>query len=131
VRKVIVSKKAVRSKAPLSQAFRAGNFIFTSGQVARDPKTGDVIEGDITAQTKRALENVRVILKAAGASLEDVVKVTVVLSNMNDFEKMNEVYRTFFSKPFPARSLVGGNLSSPKMKVEIEAIAYVEDKDSP
>jgi 2-iminobutanoate/2-iminopropanoate deaminase len=123
VNSAIVSEKLPKSDLPFSHGFRGGNVIFTSGQTGTDPKTGKVVEG-IEAQTRQALENVGDVLRAAGCSREDVVKVTVFLADMRDYHAMNEVYASFFSKPYPARSTVEARLASQTMRVEIEAIAY-------
>ena len=106
----------------LSAGFRVGDLVFTSGNVGRDPETGDVPD-TIEEQTKQVLENIKSVLNKAGASMNDVVKTTVFLPDMGDYAKMNEVYVTFFDEPRPARSCVGAKLARPEFKVEIEAIA--------
>ena len=108
---------------PYSSAVRAGDFSFVSGQGGRVDAQGNPVEG-IEAQTKQCLENMKQVLQAAGSSLSDVVKVTVFLANVDDFAKMNEVYRSYFSKDLPARSTTITGLVSSDMLIEIECIAY-------
>ena len=111
-------------KIPLSSGVRAGDFIFVSGQVGfEDPKTGMELKS-IEAQTAQCLENVKAVLEAAGSAMTDVVKVNIYLKNATDFEKMNEVYRRYFTKDLPARCTVVPALTQPKMLIEIECIAY-------
>ena len=108
---------------PFSPAIRTDQYVFVSGQAGfYDPKTGKEIKG-IEAQTKQALENMKEVLEAAGSSLRDVVKVTVFLGNSDHFTKMNEIYATYFSKDYPARSTVIAGLALPQMLIEIECIA--------
>ena len=114
---------APRAIGPYSQGVKAGGFVFVSGQVAIDPATNKMIEGDIRAQTERVLKNVTAILEAAGSSLDQVVKTTVFLKNMEDFVPMNEVYATFFGSEPPARATVEASKLPKDMLVEIEAIA--------
>jgi len=114
------------SKRPYSKFRRIGNFIFVSGQTGFNPddrKIGDTIE----EQTEQTLKNVEAALNEAGASMKDVVKCSVFLNDMKDFKQMNSIYVTFFDDLPPARSTVGASLASPKMKVEIDAIAYVSE----
>ena len=112
------------AKIPLSSGVRAGDFIFVSGQVGyEDPKTGREVKS-IEAQTAQCLENVKAVLEAAGSAMTDVVKVNIYLKNATDFEKMNEVYRRYFTKDLPARCTVVPALTQPKMLIEIECIAY-------
>ena len=109
---------------PYSPASKAGNYIFVSGQVGfTDPDTGKDIEG-IEAQTKQCLNNMKRVLGSMGASLSDVVKVTIFLENRDDFAKMNEVYQGYFRGNKPARSTVVTGLINPKMLIEVECIAY-------
>ena len=112
-------------QAPISDAVRAGDFIFVRGQgVFRDPKTGEKIEG-IEAQTRLAIEKMKEVLERAGASLDDVVKTTVYLTNVSDFDKMNEVYASYFAKDPPARkSLFTVPYEGPESLFEIDCIAY-------
>ena len=111
-------------KIPLSSGVRAGDFIFVSGQVGfEDPKTGRELKS-IEAQTAQCLENVKAVLEADSSAMTDVVKVNIYLKNAADFEKMNEVYRTYFTKDLPARCTVVPALTQPKMLIEIECVAY-------
>lgn len=110
-------------KLPFSPAIRAGDYIFVSGQGGYRDAQGREVKG-IEAQAKQCLENVKQVLQAAGASLDDVVKVSVFLANASDFAKMNEVYRRYFPKDQPARSTVVTSLVIPNMLIEIECVAY-------
>ncbi len=110
---------------PYSQAIRAGDFLFVSGQIPLDPATGSVVPGDAAAQTRRVLGNMGEILKAAGASFAGVVKTTVYLADMNDFAAMNQVYAEFFGSPAPARAAVQVSRLPRDVRVEIEAIVYL------
>ena len=111
-------------KLPFSPAVKAGDFIFVSGQGGfQDPKTGVAIDG-IEAQTKQCMENMKKILESAGASLADVVKVTVFLGSLNDFEKMNMVYKKYFPTEQPSRATAITGLVVPNMLVEMDCVAY-------
>lgn len=114
---------APQAIGPYSQAVKVGGFVFCSGQIPLDPVTMQVIEGDARAQTERVLSNLRAVLEAAGSSLEQVVKTTVFLLDMNDFVAMNEVYATFFSNNRPARSTVQVARLPRDVRVEIEVVA--------
>jgi 2-iminobutanoate/2-iminopropanoate deaminase len=123
---IILTKNAPSPIGPYNQAIAAtGNFIFTAGQIPIDPQNGQVIQGDIKAQTRQALKNVQAILEEAGASCASVVKTTVFLKDMNEFGSMNEVYAEFFNNQPPARSTVEVARLPRDVKVEIEAIAVV------
>jgi 2-iminobutanoate/2-iminopropanoate deaminase len=121
VRKVITLPDAPR--LPFSPAIRAGDYIFVSGQLGHTDAQGGEVKG-IEAQVKQCLENMKKVLAAADASLDDVVKVTVFLRNEKDFAKMNEVYQGYFTKDRPARSTVIAGLALPSMLIEIDCIAY-------
>jgi len=108
---------------PFSPAVRAGDYVFLSGQGGFVDSEDREVNG-IEAQTRQCLENVKNVLKAAGANLDDVVKVTIFLKNVDDFAKMNEIYQGYFSKDYPARSTAVTDLVIPNMLVEIECIAY-------
>ena len=123
MRDVISTKQAPQAIGPYSQAIRAGGFIFTSGQVAIDPATQQVVAGDVAAQAERVLKNLAAILAEAGSSLEKVVRCTVFLKNMGDFGAMNEVYGRFFNQSPPARSTVEVARLPKDVLVEIDAIA--------
>lgn len=121
----IESLNAPKAIGPYSQAIVANGFAYTAGQIGTDPKTGTLVEGGIVEQTEQALKNLAAVLKAAGSSLDNAVKTTVFLADMNDFAKMNEVYSKFFKKPYPARSTVQVARLPRDAKIEIEVIAVV------
>ncbi len=121
-KEVISTSAAPGAIGPYSQAVQIGDFVFTSGQLGLIPETGELAEG-IEGQTLQALRNVSAILEAAGTGLDKVVKTTVFLQNMNDFAKVNEIYGSFFSEPFPARSAVQVARLPKDGLVEIEVIA--------
>lgn len=121
--KKLHSDKAPKALGPYSQAIVAGGLLFASGQVPIDPATGNFVEGGIKEQTKQSLTNVSNVLAEAGIDLSHVVKTTVFLSDMDNFAAMNEVYATFFSEPYPARSAVAVKTLPKGALVEIEVIA--------
>jgi 2-iminobutanoate/2-iminopropanoate deaminase len=123
VKQVIATEKGPKAIGPYSQAIKAGGFVFLSGQVAFDPATGQLVEGDVAKQTARVLENLKAIAEAAGSSLEKAVKATVFLKDMNDFAAMNEVYAKYFSKEPPARATVEVARLPRDVRVEIDIIA--------
>lgn len=128
LRDQVLTKSAPAPIGPYSQAIAVqGKLIFTAGQVAIVPATGEIVAGDIKAQTKQALENVKAILEAGGSNLANVVKTTVFLKDMNEFVPMNEVYAQYFGKSAPARSTVEVARLPKDVRVEIEAIALVND----
>jgi 2-iminobutanoate/2-iminopropanoate deaminase len=110
---------------PYSQAVKAGDFLFVSGQIPLDPATGALVEGDVRAQTRRVLENIGAILDAAGVSFGRVVKTTVYLVDMAEFPAMNEVYATFFGTPAPARATVQVGRLPKDVRVEIDAVVHL------
>lgn len=124
-REVISSKDAPAAIGPYSQAIEAGGLIFVSGQIPVDPKTGDVVQGGIEAQTERVIRNIEAILEEAGATLEKVVKTTVYLANLADFAAMNQVYGHLFPVDAPARATVQVARLPKDVLIEIEAIAAV------
>ena len=123
MRDVIATKEGPQAIGPYSQAIRANGFVFVSGQVAIDPATQQFVAGDVAAQTDRAIKNLAGILKAAGSSLQKVVRATVFLKNMDDFAAMNEVYGKHFSSAPPARSTVEVARLPKDALVEIDVIA--------
>ena len=124
----ISTKSGASPIGAYSQGIRAGDFIFVSGQGPLDPATGQLIHGTIEEETARVLENIKIILEAGGATMADVVKVSVHLSDVAFFERFNKVYATYFPDPKPARTTVGSQLPRKDMLVEIDAIAYVGEK---
>src|SRR5215469_11510380 len=123
MREIIATDQAPKAIGPYSQAIKAAGLIFTSGQVAIDPATQQVIAGDVAAQTERVMKNLSAILQASGSGLEKVLRCTVFLKNMGDFGAMNEVYGRYFSKNPPARSTVEVARLPKDVLVEIDAIA--------
>ena len=123
----VATAAAPSAIGPYSQAVKAGGFLFVSGQIPLDPATGDLVDGDVRAQTRRVLENLGGILTASGASFTRVVKTTVYLVDMNDFAAMNEVYSTFFGTSAPARATVQVGRLPKDVRVEIDAIAHLAE----
>jgi len=121
----VASGSAPQALGPYSQAIRAGQFLFVSGQVPIDPSTGALVEGGIAEQTRRAFQNVGEILKAGGATFQHVVRSTVYLADLNDFAAMNEVYATFFTPPQPARSTIQAARLPRDARIEVDVIAFL------
>jgi 2-iminobutanoate/2-iminopropanoate deaminase len=120
----IATDRAPKPVGPFSQAIKANGFVFVAGQTARDPKTGQVIEDDITRQTERVMENIKVILEAAGSSFDRTVKTTVYLKDMNDFDAMGKVYSRYFPSHPPARATVEvSRLHGGRIEIELIAVA--------
>ena len=122
MREIIATEKGPKAIGPYSQAVKANGFIFTAGQIAFDPATGQLIEGDVARQTARVFENLKAIVEAAGSSLDRAVKATVYLKDMNDFAAMNEVYARYFASSPPARSTVEAARLPRDVLVEIDLI---------
>ena len=116
-------------KGAYSPGVRAGDLLFVSGQVPRDPRTGETVGGDVVAQSKRALENLRLVVEAAGGTLDDVVSVVVYLADEGDWETFNGVYRDTFRPPYPSRTVVGAGLRG--VLVEISAVARLRPPEVP
>jgi 2-iminobutanoate/2-iminopropanoate deaminase len=121
----ISTSDAPEAIGPYTQAIRAGDYLFLSGQIPLDPATGTVVGGDVTDQTHRVFKNLGAILAAAGASFEDVVKTTVYLLDMSDFAAMNAVYGSYFAAPAPARATIQAARLPRDVKVEIDLIAFL------
>jgi 2-iminobutanoate/2-iminopropanoate deaminase len=123
MKKVISTDQAPKAIGPYSQAIECNGLLFISGQIPIDPSTGAIVDGDIKVQTRRVLQNITAILEAAGYQLDDVIKCTVLMADMNDFAAMNEIYGEFFTNNKPARAAFGVVQLPMKAKVEIECIA--------
>jgi 2-iminobutanoate/2-iminopropanoate deaminase len=126
MKQAISSDNAPKAIGPYSPAVRAGQLVFLSGQVPMDPASGNLVDGDIAAQTRRVFENLGALLTAAGLSFTNVVRTTVFLADMNDFAAMNQVYATYFAEPYPARSTVQVARLPKDARVEIDLIASVD-----
>lgn len=124
-REIVQTPEAPAAVGPYSQAVKAGGFVFCAGQIPLDPVTGELVAGDVTAQTERVLQNVKAVLAAAGSSLEQVVKTTVFLQDLGDFAAMNAVYARFFPNHPPARSTiqVAGLPKGARVEIEVTALA--------
>jgi 2-iminobutanoate/2-iminopropanoate deaminase len=122
----VTTPHAPAAIGPYTQAIRCGDFIYTSGQIPLDPETGEIVGSDVQAQTHQVLQNLQAVLASAGSSLHSVVKTTVFLSTMTDFQAMNAVYATYFESPAPARSTVAVAELPRKALVEIECVALAE-----
>ena len=122
-KRVIQTELAPAAIGPYSQAIRIGDFLYTSGQIALDPKSGKFLSGEIKEETEQTLRNISAILQADGLELENVIKTTVYLSDLNDFVQMNQIYEKYFSKNKPARACVQVAALPKGAKIEIDAIA--------
>lgn len=121
--RAIKTDKAPAAIGPYSQAIDTGTFIYTSGQIPVNPSTGEVVDGGIEQQTAQVLENLKNVLEAAGSSLSKVIKTTVFIKDMNSFSVVNEVYKEYFTEPYPARSCVEVARLPKDVLIEIEAVA--------
>ncbi len=124
-KKVIQTEKAPKAIGPYSQAIQAGDFLFLSGQIPLDPKTGELAKGDIREQTKQVLENIKGILESQKLGMENVVKATIFLKDIGNFNQVNEVYATYFPSSPPARSTVEVSKLPRNAEIEIEAITLI------
>ncbi|MCP4748012.1 MAG: RidA family protein [Desulfobacteraceae bacterium] len=124
-KEIISTDKSPAAIGPYNQAIKKGNLLFTSGQIPLDPVSGEVVQGDVQAQSKRVMENLKAVLNAGGASMDDVVKTTCFLNDMSDFLKFNEVYQSYFGDNAPARSCVAVDRLPKDVLVEVEAIAIL------
>ena len=122
-KRVIQTEIAPKAIGPYSQAIQAGNFLFLSGQIPLEPKTGELVKGDIGQQAKQVLENIKGVLESQRLGMEDVVKVTIFLRNISNFNQVNEIYGTYFPTSPPARSTVEVARLPRDAEIEIEAIA--------
>lgn len=121
----VKTDKAPQAIGPYSQGVQTGSLVYTSGQIPAHPASGAIAQG-IEMQTRQAIENVKAVLEAAGASLSDVVKTTVFIKDMNDFAKINGIYSEYFTEPYPARSCVEVARLPKDVSIEIEAIAEIK-----
>ena len=126
MREAVSSPAAPKAIGPYSQAVRAGSLVFVSGQIPIDPGTGELVDGDITAQTHRVFANLEAILQAAGATFDHVVRATVYLADLNDFAAVNAVYGSYFASPAPARATVQAARLPRDARVEIDVIAVLQ-----
>lgn len=121
----VATDRAPKAIGPYSQAVRAGPFLFCSGQIPIEPSSGQMVEGDIAAQTRRVLENLRAVVEAAGGGLEDVVQVTVYLADLADFASMNSVYEEYFGSSKPARATIQAAALPRGARIEADCVAYL------
>jgi 2-iminobutanoate/2-iminopropanoate deaminase len=127
MKKIVSINEAPAAIGPYSQAVRSGRLLFCSGQIPLDPKSGEIVSGDITAQTRRVLDNIAAVLRAEGLSFDHVVKTTIFLTNLGDFQTVNEIYGSCFKQNAPARSTVQVSALPRGANVEIEVIAASDD----
>lgn len=123
-KKIILTQKAPKPSLPISQAVVAGDFVFVSGTVGADPATGKLVEGGFAAQTERVFQNISIILEAAGATMDDVLKVNVYLKNRADFKQFNSIYLKFFDENQPARTTVQSTMVYNSILIEADCIAH-------
>jgi 2-iminobutanoate/2-iminopropanoate deaminase len=123
MKKIISTSEAPAAVGPYSQAIRIGNFVFCSGQIPLDPKTGEIVLGDVNAQTRRVMENIAAVLRAEGLNFGNVIKTTIFLTSLADFQTVNELYGSYFKSDPPARSTVQVAALPKGANVEIEVIA--------
>lgn len=121
----IYTDRAPKAIGPYSQAVRAGNTVFLSGQIPLDPKTGELVSGDIVLESRRVFDNLKAVAETAGDGLKDVVRVTIYLTDLGNFAKVNEVMAEYFHEPYPARATVGVAALPRGARVEIDAIMVV------
>ncbi len=124
-KEIISTKEAPAAIGPYSQAVKVGDIVFVSGQIPLDPVTGEMVPGDVEAQTKRVMENLRAVLKAAGAGFEHVVRSTIYLTNLGDFAKVNAIYGSYFPNEPPARATVQVSALPRGSQVEIDVVAHL------
>ena len=127
MKKIISTPEAPAAVGPYSQAVRVGSTIYCAGQIPLDPKSGQIVSGGIDAQTRRVLDNITAVLKAEGLTFENIVKTTIFLTDLGDFQTVNEVYGSYFKQAPPARSTVQVSALPKGARIEIEAIAMASD----
>ena len=130
MKKIISTSEAPAAIGPYSQAVRSGRFLFCSGQIPLDPKSGQIISDDIAAQTRRVLDNIAAVLRAEGLTFDNAVKTTIFLTDLGDFQTVNEIYGSYFKQDPPARSTVQVSALPKGAKVEIEVIAAADNGQS-
>jgi len=123
MKKIVSTNEAPAAIGPYSQPVRSGRFLFCSGQIPLDPKSGQIVSGDIAAQTRRVLDNIAAVLRAESLTFDNVVKTTIFLTNLGDFQKVNEIYGSYFEQPYPTRATVQVARLPRDARVEIDAIA--------
>ena len=128
-KEIIISKKVPAAIGPYSSALKIGNLVFVSGQLPVDPVVGEIIKGEIEAQVKRSLENLKAVLESYSISMENVVKTTIFLKDMNNFSRINKIYGEYFTGQLPTRSCVEVSRLPKDAQIEIEAIAYCNEQD--
>ena len=129
MKKPIFTSEAPAAIGPYSQGIRTGRFLFCSGQIPLDPKSGEIVSGDIGTQTRRVLDNIAALLRTEGLSFDNVVKTTIFLTNLGDFQTVNETYGSYFKQDPPARSTVQVSALPKGANVEIEVIAASDDTE--
>jgi len=129
MKKIISTNEAPAAIGPYSQAVHSGRLLFCSGQIPLDPKSGQIVSGDIAAQTRRALDNIAAVLRAEGLNFDNVVKSTIFLTDLSDFQTVNEIYGSYFKQDPPARSTVQVSALPKGANVEIEVIAASEETE--
>ena len=126
MKKIITTSEAPAADGSYSQAIRIGNFVFCSGQIPLDPKTGEIVPGDVNAQTRRVMENIAAVLRAEGLNFGNIIKTTIFLTNLADFQTVNELYGSYFKSAPPARSTIQVAALPKGAAIEIEVIAAAE-----
>lgn len=122
-KQIIETMNAPRPVGPYSQAVMTGDFLFCSGQIAINPETNEVLQADIQTQARRVLDNLKAVVESSGLTMDSVVKTTIFLTDMNDFAAVNDIYKNYFTRKFPARSTIAVAGLPKGVKVEIEAVA--------
>ena len=125
-KEIIISKKVPAAIGPYSPALKIGNLVFTSGQLPMDPVNGEIVKGEIEAQARRSLENLKAALESYSIGMENVVKTTIFLKDMNNFSRINKIYGEYFTGQYPARSCVEVSRLPKDADIEIEAIAFCD-----
>ena len=125
-KEIIISKKVPAAIGPYSPALKIGNLVFTSGQLPMDPLNGEIVKGEIEAQVRRSLENLKAVLESYSIGMENVVKTTIFLKDMNSFSRINKIYSEYFTGQYPARSCVEVSRLPKDADIEIEAIAFCD-----